>query len=378
MNTSLGDFLNKQGKRNEAWEKTIKIGAHIAKKGIPALIKVLTSGVIDTEKIIEEESAKLAEGLSKDAIGAYEDTKSSITEFKINLNKVVEGICTESKKKPLIIFVDELDRCRPTYAIELLERIKHLFDIENIIFVLSLDKEQLSHSVKSVYGNDFEATGYLRRFIDIEYSLKTPDIKSYIIFFFNTFGFESFFEERKKYRDLKYERKHLLDTFYLLANAYKLTLREVEQLLSRVNLVIKSTERNPYIYPDLLAFLIITRERNRAMYERYLIKENGPKEMIVHFYSLFSKTQRILSHECALIEGHLINAKNAQIEIDDGSALDIHKKAMESNTTDDTEKIYSEKVILAATRVNENGDSINLETLVDRIEMLEQFNFDNT
>ncbi len=198
MNSSLGDFLSKKGKRNDAWEKTKEVGTHLVKKGIPALIKVLTSGVIDTEKIIEEEAAKLAEGLSKDAISAYEDTKKYITKFKINLRKVVEGACTENKKKSLIIFVDELDRCRPTYAIELLERIKHLFDIERIIFILSLDKEQLSHSVKSVYGSDFEATGYLRRFIDIEYSLKTPDKRSYINFLFNTFGFESFFEERKK------------------------------------------------------------------------------------------------------------------------------------------------------------------------------------
>lgn len=378
MNSSLGGLLNKQGKRNEAWEKTIKIGAHIAKKGIPALIKVLTSGLIDAEKIIEGEAAKLAEGLSKDAISAYEDTKNSISEFKINLCKAVEDVCKENKKESLVIFVDELDRCRPTYTIELLERIKHLFDIENIIFVLSLDKEQLSYSVKSIYGNDFEAIGYLRRFIDIEYSLKTPDIKSYIIFLFNIFGFESFFEERKIYSDLKYERKHLLDTFNLLANAYKLTLREVEQLLSRINLVIRSTERDPYIYPNLLAFLITTREKNRAIYDRYLINENRPKEMIGHLYQLFDRTQLVLSHECALIEGHLINAKNAQIEKNDGGALDIHKKAMESDTTGDAERIYSEKVFLAATRVNENGDPINLETLVARIDMLEQFNFDNT
>ncbi|MBT6230397.1 MAG: NTPase [Candidatus Scalindua sp.] len=376
MNSLLGDFLNKQGQKNEAWEKTIKIGAHIAKKGIPALIKVLTSGLIDAEKIMEDEAAKLAEGLSKDAIGAYEDTKSSITEFKINLNKVVEDVCAESKKKPLIIFVDELDRCRPTYAIELLERIKHLFDIENIIFVLALDKEQLSHSVKSVYGSDFEATGYLRRFIDIEYSLKTPDIKSYIDFLFNTLGFESFFEERKVYREFQYERRNLLDTFNLLVNAYKLTLREVEHLLSRVNMVIKATEIDLYIYPNLLAFLIITREKNRAKYERYLNDLNEPKEMIAHFYSLFNKKQRILSHECALIEGFLINAKSGRYESNIGDALKIHEEIMKSDATDD-EKKYSEKVIHVATS-SLDGWGINLESLVDRIEMLEQFNFDNT
>lgn len=134
MNSSLKDFLNKSEKSNETWEKTKKVGTHLVKKGIPALIKIGTSGILDAEAV------KLFEGLSKDAISAYKGTKSSIVEFKIILSKVVEGVCAE--KKPLIIFVDELDRCRPTYAIELLERIKHLFDIESIIFVLSLDKEK--------------------------------------------------------------------------------------------------------------------------------------------------------------------------------------------------------------------------------------------
>ncbi len=378
MNSSLGDFLKKQGKKNEAWEKTIKIGAHIAKKGIPALVKVLTSGLVDAEKIMEDEAAKLTEGLSKDAISAYEDTKNSISEFKTNLCKVVEDACKENKKESLVIFVDELDRCKPTYAIALLERIKHLFDIEGIIFVLSLDKEQLSHSVKSVYGSDFEATGYLRRFIDIEYSLKTPDIKSYIDFLFNTFDFESFFEERKKYTELQYERKSLLMTFNLLANAYKLTLREVEQLLSRVNLVIKSTEINQHIYPDLLSFLIITREKNRAMYERYLIYENGPEEMIKHLHSLFHKTQDFQSHENVLIESSLISAKCDSCEREISDALEIYKETVKSENATKKEKNYSGKVIRMAEHFSSMLDYNSLKSLSNCIEMLEQFNFDNT
>ena len=74
----------------------------------------------------------------------------------------------------VIILVDELDRCRPIYAIELLERVKHLFDTEGIVFVLGVDRKQLSHSVKALYGATFDAAGYLRRFIDIDYKLPLP------------------------------------------------------------------------------------------------------------------------------------------------------------------------------------------------------------
>jgi len=68
------------------------------------------------------------------------------------LNELAESNFS-STKKPLIFIVDELDRCRPTFAIETLERIKHLFNIDHIVFVLGIDREQLGHSIKSVYGN---------------------------------------------------------------------------------------------------------------------------------------------------------------------------------------------------------------------------------
>jgi predicted KAP-like P-loop ATPase len=56
------------------------------------------------------------------------------------------------EEKKIVIFIDELDRCRPTYAIEVLERIKHLFGVAGYVFVISLDKEQLSHSIATIYG----------------------------------------------------------------------------------------------------------------------------------------------------------------------------------------------------------------------------------
>ena len=80
----------------------------------------------------------------------------------------------EKLGKKIIIFVDELDRCNPMYAIKTLEIVKHLFGISNIIFVLSVDKKQLENSVKRIFGtNDGDVNGYLRKFIDVDFQL--PD-----------------------------------------------------------------------------------------------------------------------------------------------------------------------------------------------------------
>lgn len=73
----------------------------------------------------------------------------------------------EEQAQKLVIFIDELDRCRPSYALEMLERIKHYFDDDRIIFVVSVNKEQLTHTISNYYGNGFDSTGYLNKFFDI-------------------------------------------------------------------------------------------------------------------------------------------------------------------------------------------------------------------
>lgn len=84
-----------------------------------------------------------------------------------------------SEEKPLLIFVDELDRCRPTFAIETLEAVKHFFDLKNVIFVFSIDIEQLRHSIKTIYG-EIECVGYLQRFFDYQIRLPSPNFKEYL------------------------------------------------------------------------------------------------------------------------------------------------------------------------------------------------------
>ena len=153
MNEGLKSLIGETKLSKDAWSKTKAAGKKIAKRGIPALIKIGTAGVIDTDKIIEDELSKVMESLAGDALDDYLKQKNSISEFQ---KALTEFINSAANGKPVVIFVDELDRCRPTYAIALLERIKHLFNIEGLVFVLALDKEQLGHSIGAVYGNGID------------------------------------------------------------------------------------------------------------------------------------------------------------------------------------------------------------------------------
>lgn len=76
----------------------------------------------------------------------------------------------------LVIFVDELDRCKPNYAVQVLERIKHYFCDERITFVFAVNIEELQHTIKNQYGNEFNACRYLDRFFDIRVSLPPAEI----------------------------------------------------------------------------------------------------------------------------------------------------------------------------------------------------------
>ncbi len=109
--------------------------------------------------------AKLVEG----AIKAHEETINSIDNFKKAIVSWLHAVIDASRPQlnyPLFIFIDELDRCRPTFAIEMLETVKHIFDMENVVFVVATDKFQLEHSIKAVYGHDFNSRIYLDRFFN--------------------------------------------------------------------------------------------------------------------------------------------------------------------------------------------------------------------
>ena len=81
---------------------------------------------------------------------------------------------------PVVVCVDELDRCRPNYAIEFLEISKHIFDVDGVAFVLAVNMTELAKSVQVMYGNSFDSKTYLRRFVDHALYLPKPDRTSFV------------------------------------------------------------------------------------------------------------------------------------------------------------------------------------------------------
>src|SRR5690606_8104541 len=116
----------------------------------------------------------------EEMVAKFSNNKKSIEAFRKNVASVVEKIGGDEKL--LFVLVDELDRCRPPYAISLLERVKHLFELNGIVFLVATDTQQLQHSIKAVYGNDFSSERYLYRFFDRTYRFEEPSLTQFIDF----------------------------------------------------------------------------------------------------------------------------------------------------------------------------------------------------
>ena len=100
-----------------------------------------------------------------------ESYKKDFDDF-ISCKKKIESKLKKScSKKPQIFIVDELDRCKPSFAIDTLEIIKHFFDVENCIFIVSVDKLQLEESAKTIFGQEMDSEKYFSKFFDYQYNL---------------------------------------------------------------------------------------------------------------------------------------------------------------------------------------------------------------
>lgn len=100
-------------------------------------------------------------------------------ELEKNFILLLEDLLVE-KSNRLVIFIDELDRCNPNFAIKLLERIKNFFNDERFIFVFSINLEQLQYTIKKYYGEGFDGAYYLQKFFDYQLELPEISIDKYI------------------------------------------------------------------------------------------------------------------------------------------------------------------------------------------------------
>ena len=247
-------------KNKKVFKSVVEKGAVLVKNIAPSLAKSLIKKyVVDIDEIpvdAIENVTKASTEILESEIKEYADKKKTIIEFRKELEKFVKQA---DNTKPLIFIVDELDRCRPNYSVEVLEQIKHFFSVSGIVFVLSIDKNHLASAVKGFYGSEqIDSNEYLRRFIDLEYSIPKPSTKDFIKYLFEYYSFKDFFssQERMQFRELHSDSENFTSMADFLLTKSNATLRQQERIFALTRLVLCSFKINEYTFPHLLFLLV--------------------------------------------------------------------------------------------------------------------------
>ena len=189
------------------------------------------------------------------------------------------------KRRPLVVFIDELDRCRPTYAIELLEVAKHLFAVDGVVFVLGVNRSELAKSVKAVYGDAFDAEGYLHRFFDVDIRLPNPDRKKFIDTQLQAIGLNDFLD-RTEDTHASGDSQEAQDWLLSFFGASALGLRDIQQALHRLGLLLGSLESNKWSFVMPTIFLMILRTIDRSAYDNLINGTASDKQIIDKVFSI--------------------------------------------------------------------------------------------
>lgn len=190
-------------------------------KGASHIVKGVTP--IDVESIFKG---------TKTLCGINDEDQFSELEFieqmDVQVNSFLDYIC-EGQYEKLVIFIDELDRCKPSFAVELLEIIKHYFNHDKVIFVLSTNLSEFQHCIKQYYGEGFNGWKYLDRFIDLRLTLPTISTEDYY-----------------KYLWQKTGTDRIDDISIVCAQYFGFNLRDIQRYNQQVNIAFHSYINNIY------------------------------------------------------------------------------------------------------------------------------------
>ena len=225
----------------------------------------------------------LIDKIGKDNVKELVSTVSDslFDEFDYNPEDREEDLCTELKdlltqmvkksKKQLYIVIDELDRCRPDFALETLEKIKHLFAIDGVKFILIYNPQVIANIVKNKYGIDDTNNRYIKKFIEMEIPFNTT-----------TFYKRWLMNEAKELREKGINPKvceYIASWSTSISKVmlmYRLSLRDTQRILSSIDCNNLFTSENfNVLFGATIAFFKGT---NKAEYEGmidYLQKNNS-------------------------------------------------------------------------------------------------------
>lgn len=204
----------------------MKVGGKIVLKGLAAhLLKQ------DGEGIWAELTDAAQDGANDLIDRTVDSLLDQYAHAQQNIEALQETIAKATAQRPILFFIDELDRCRPDFALSILELVKHVFDIPGIKFIFVANLEQLKAAIRKRYGQDVDADVYLEKFVNLSIVLPPIDNKT------QKNAACILLEDGLKHTGLFVERYSLYRNFSLhFIEKYDIKLRGIERFIKNINI----------------------------------------------------------------------------------------------------------------------------------------------
>ena len=317
----------------------------------PGTIRLATAGLLDINTAVEGELGNALANAAADRLDSFDEDVQSMGEFRTRLRE----LAAEASDRPMVVTVDELDRCRPSYAVETLEMIKHLFDVDNVLFVLAVNRRQLDESVRILYGTQADPESYFRRFFDIEISLPPGD----------RVGLLRHALAGKSAQESDLQGNILFN--FLAASDH--SVRTLQHTVNHYHLVRSSFAEFPvHIWDSLLETALLLRVAVESEYRAFLRAETTDAALADRFFELPWAQPLRDTPEGALLESALMLAsrpRSADGTIGFSPLHERYRHQSEAGTGVRTLKYYQELV------ARERRAGSLWPTVTQRIEMLD-------
>ena len=304
----------KEGSLKTLTQKIVTTAVTLFKRNALSVLSNKTGITFDTEQN------------ERDLLKEYLNERATKDELKEHLAKLSAAVSHETKH-PLVFIIDELDRCRPSFAIELLERVKHIFDVPHMVFVFGLNRDELSKSLSSVYG-DINTDVYLRRFFDFEFNLTEADSRGFAEQLIDRFQLVQVFQKLDEalassahnYNFSGFRHSYDYDSYRSvipgLWTAFGLSLRDIDYGIRLLALLARNVPVGVFTHPHLLAVLIAMKFKKPDVYRELVRGSFRTSEIMDYIDDAVRQdlVDRDLSTSLDCIEGFLYCADNANHE----------------------------------------------------------------
>ena len=272
--TELTDRL---GKRADATDQKardrIEAGLQRAKAVIRARTPAIVQSLLAALPVVGKPLGEIVDGLRDsyvdERVSAYRDARKSVEEFKVALQDIADAVSADREHALLVVIIDELDRCRPSYAVELLEVAKHLFSVDGVVFVIAVNRGELAHSVQALYGSGFDARGYLGRFFDVDFRLPDPDRSRFVKELIEAVGIRAYLG-RAADRSGAGELSTLESLLACFFGEPVVSLRTAARAIHHLGMVYAALADKRLVLGTTTAALVTLRTLDRELYYRFV------------------------------------------------------------------------------------------------------------